>query len=150
VRIGGDYIVFVFFFFLPFALDFDIAALGSVVAVGAVASDPDFAAAPPLVPLAPPVCAKAPAADKASAMAATGMISARIIISLFNECRPERPSILTDLIRPSSTTVGANKNRHSHCEVLGLGFQPKIYKRAAGFAAGVRARRLRYMRCNLA
>jgi hypothetical protein len=77
VRIGGDYIVFVFFFFLPFALDFDIAALGSVVAVGAVASDPDFAAAPPLVPLAPPVCAKAPAADKASAMAATGMISAR-------------------------------------------------------------------------
>jgi hypothetical protein len=75
VRIGGDYIVFVFF--LPFALDFAIAALGSVVAVGAVASDPDFAAAPPLVPLAPPVCAKAPAADKASAMAATGMISAR-------------------------------------------------------------------------
>lgn len=109
MRIGGDYIVFVFFFFLPFALDFDIAALGSVVAVGAVASDPDFAAAPPLVPLAPPVCAKAPAADKASAMAATGMISARIINSLFYKCRSERPSILTDLIRPSSTTVGANK-----------------------------------------
>jgi hypothetical protein len=105
VRIGGDYIVFVFFFFLPFALDFAIAALGSVVAVGAVASDPDFAAAPPLVPLAPPVCAKAPAADKASAMAATGMISARIINSLFYKCRSERPSILTDLIRPSSTTT---------------------------------------------
>ncbi len=69
-----DYIVFVFFFFLPFALDFAIAALGAVVAIGAVASDPDFAAAPPLVPLAPPVCAMPPAADSASAMAATGMI----------------------------------------------------------------------------
>jgi hypothetical protein len=91
-RIGGDYIVFVFFFFLPFALDFVIAALGSVVAVGAVASDPDFAAAPPLVPLAPPVCAKAPAADKASATAATGMISARIINSfLMNAGRKDRP-----------------------------------------------------------
>jgi hypothetical protein len=50
-----------------------------VVAIGAVASDPDFAAAPPLVPLAPPVCAIAPAADNASAIAATGMISAGIM-----------------------------------------------------------------------
>src|SRR5664279_4166301 len=71
-------IFFVFFFFLYF-VDFAIAALAPVVAIGAVASDPDFAAAPPLVPLAPPVCAKPPAADNASAMAATGMISARIM-----------------------------------------------------------------------
>jgi hypothetical protein len=73
---------FAAFFFLPFFIDFDAWAF-AFMAAGAVASDPDFAAAPPLVPLAPPVCAKPPAADNASAMAATGMISARIMELLF-------------------------------------------------------------------
>jgi hypothetical protein len=80
---SSSYIFFAFFFFLPFVVAFAIAALGPVAAIGAVASDPDFATAPPLVPLAPPVCAMAPAADNASAMAATGMISTRIIILPF-------------------------------------------------------------------
>src|SRR5438132_11486863 len=48
--VSADYISFVFFFFLAFVVDFAIAALGSAVAIGVVASDPDFAAAPPLVP----------------------------------------------------------------------------------------------------
>ena len=81
-----------------------MAALGPVMAIGAVASDPDFAAAPPLVPLAP-VCAKAPAADNASTMAATGMISARITnSSLLKEYRSRKTAFSTDLIRPSSAT----------------------------------------------
>src|SRR5436190_11137864 len=84
---SSSYIFFAFFFFLPFVVAFAIAALGPVAAIGAVASDPDFATAPPLVPLAPPVCAMAPAADNASAMAATGMISTRIIILPF-KCVP--------------------------------------------------------------
>jgi hypothetical protein len=54
-----------------------------LVAIGAVASEPDFATVPPPVPLAPPVCAKPPAADNASAMAAAGMISKRIMELLF-------------------------------------------------------------------
>ena len=84
---SSSYIFFAFFFFLPFVVAFAIAALGPVAAIGAVASDPDFATAPPLVPLAPPVCAIAPAADNANAMAATGMISTRIIILPF-KCVP--------------------------------------------------------------
>jgi len=84
-RFVSYYIFFVFFFFLPFVVAFAVAALAPVVAIGAVASDPDFAAAPPLVPLAPPVCANVPAVDNASAMAATGMIRARILNSFSNE-----------------------------------------------------------------
>jgi hypothetical protein len=72
---------FLCFFFLV-VIDFDIPPVAPVAA-GAVASDPDFAAAPPLVPLAPPVCAGAPTAENARAMAATGMMSARMITSPF-------------------------------------------------------------------
>jgi len=45
----------------------------------------------------------APAADNASAMAATGMISARIMELLFQmSTRSRRPSVLINLIRASS------------------------------------------------
>ena len=48
-------------------------------------------------------CAMAPVADNASAMAATGMISARIMKLLFKRVPgPEGPSVLINLIRPGS------------------------------------------------
>ena len=75
----GCFLCFVCFLVV---IEFDVPPVARVAA-GAVASDPDFAAAPPLVPLAPPVCAGAPTAENARAMAATGMMSARMINSPF-------------------------------------------------------------------